>query len=145
MTRIPSDPSTYRKISTHTSLAGRDEAIKAVNDSAKFLLTRPSRDVTKMSPASSSIWSFLLTRPSRDVTYYPAGDVKNVNISTHTSLAGRDPATAKEFSEYEYISTHTSLAGRDEICESDYIRYTISTHTSLAGRDEFLENQTKTA
>ena len=36
-------------ISTHTSLAGRDDVIASANDSpARFLLTRPSRDVTTM-------------------------------------------------------------------------------------------------
>ena len=34
--------------------------------------------------------SFLLTRPSRDVTFPASAAPYIVNISTHTSLAGRD-------------------------------------------------------
>ena len=56
------------------------------------------------------------------------------NISTHTSLAGRD-ANAADSVVAIRISTHTSLAGRDQQAilksDSDFI----STHTSLAGRD----------
>ena len=39
------------------------------------------------------------------------------NISTHTSLAGRDQEEAEMMSRI-FISTHTSLAGRDEIVDS---------------------------
>ena len=55
-------------ISTHTSLAGRDTADILFPHYAKFLLTRPSRDVTVIA------------------CYFPC----NPHISTHTSLAGRD-------------------------------------------------------
>ena len=60
------------------------------------------------------------------------GDVPN--ISTHTSLAGRDVA----YLAVKYrllISTHTSLAGRDSELGSFADDAIISTHTSLAGRD----------
>ena len=80
------------KISTHTSLAGRD-SIRSTekNVDSLFLLTRPSRDVT------------LLRMEVGDVMSY---------ISTHTSLAGRDgPLDAAGHP--IRISTHTSLAGRD--------------------------------
>ena len=80
-------------ISTHTSLAGRDKIRQnAVENQSKFLLTRPSRDVT-----------FHNYRIELVLPY----------ISTHTSLAGRDgTGRDKRFPDF-YISTHTSLAGRD--------------------------------
>ena len=57
------------QISTHTPLAGRDEFSAQMNSlSFKFLLTRPSRDVT----------------PVRIMKF------ADVIISTHTPLAGRD-------------------------------------------------------
>ena len=55
-----------------------------------FLLTRPSRDVTDLSPVHRwSSW-FLLTRPSRDVTFFLDTPISRPQISTHTPLAGRD-------------------------------------------------------
>ena len=56
-------------ISTHTSLAGRDES-------------------NWMNPIGLCV--FLLTRPSRDVTNGIEGVLYFIDISTHTSLAGRD-------------------------------------------------------
>ena len=57
-------------ISTHTSLAGRDEAAIALSKAMKFLLTRPSRDVTAGAfRVLPGVLQFLLTRPSRDVTF----------------------------------------------------------------------------
>ena len=55
-------------------------------------------------------------------------------ISTHTSLAGRDEGLG-EFECTGKISTHTSLAGRDDRYIDAYTGICISTHTSLAGRD----------
>ena len=78
-----------------------------------FLLTRPSRDVTKIwirnarakgisthTPLAgrdllfffklSYFLEFLLTRPSRDVTYCINQQGRTARISTHTPLAGRD-------------------------------------------------------
>ena len=56
-------------ISTHTPLAGRDrQALHNPLYNSEFLLTRPSRDVTKKSMILYSALAFLLTRPSRDVT-----------------------------------------------------------------------------
>ena len=57
------------RISTHTSLAGRDGALIARRKSKAL---------------------FLLTRPSRDVTFTAWQDGGATQISTHTSLAGRD-------------------------------------------------------
>ena len=56
-------------ISTHTSLTGRD-----------FISQVREQDVGK----------FLLTRPSRDVTDSRADRYPSFAISTHTSLTGRD-------------------------------------------------------
>ena len=78
-------------ISTHTSLAGRDAGdclTKCVLH--KFLLTRPSRDVTRIASHSFCVMGFLLTRPSRDVTNPTLLLPLLTVISTHTSLAGRD-------------------------------------------------------
>ena len=79
----------------------------------KFLLTRPSRDVTSICDLFRIILristhtplagrdalsdavlfdasEFLLTRPSRDVTQYEYTNSVTISISTHTPLAGRD-------------------------------------------------------
>ena len=55
---------------------------------------------------------FLLTRPSRDVTKWRIPISLIFHISTHTSLAGRDKICQKLGMDLD-ISTHTSLAGRD--------------------------------
>ena len=62
-------------------------------------------------------------------------------ISTHTSLAGRD-VTGADVAEIMDISTHTSLAGRDGFFSTHKIGNDISTHTSLAGRDQFQNPKT---
>ena len=56
----------------------------------EFLLTRPSRGVTRSSVTAPLYSGFLLTRPSRGVTYL--SDINSLRdaISTHTPLAGRD-------------------------------------------------------
>ena len=59
----------FRPISTHTPLAGRDPVVSGV-DSGRI--------------------KFLLTRPSRDVTCYSSVQCRFRYISTHTPLAGRD-------------------------------------------------------
>ena len=78
------------RISTHTSLAGRDQDGQLDAYREKFLLTRPSRDVTLPGLVLRGTKSFLLTRPSRDVTYALVLYRDRLPISTHTSLAGRD-------------------------------------------------------
>ena len=78
---------------------------------------------------------FLLTRPSRDVTHHGSNTGENIRISTHTSLAGRDSGWAAQFVVWARISTHTSLAGRDSFHSLLSMLLQISTHTSLAGRD----------
>ena len=100
-------------ISTHTSLAGRDQTVTGLKKSQQqFLLTRPSRDVTKEWKIYLHFRKFLLTRPSRDVTNTGRLAKQETCISTHTSLAGRDSADGYDYNRVQ-ISTHTSLAGRD--------------------------------
>ena len=41
--------------------------------------------------------TFLLTRPSRDVTFFDPATNRLNNISTHTSLAGRDPLSPHHY------------------------------------------------
>ena len=86
---------------------------------------------------------------------------RDIAISTHTSLAGRDfpkylivpypfgflltrPSRDVTnvycyYTDYTGISTHTSLAGRDTAGRILSSGYAISTHTSLAGRDDINE------
>ena len=69
MTRVLREGYPDSSISTHTPLAGRDGMWP--------------------SPASLAL-KFLLTRPSRDVTAEAGKVIYNMAISTHTPLAGRD-------------------------------------------------------
>ena len=79
------------EISTHTPLAGRDpELVSDVVLIAKFLLTRPLRDVTTHTQTTFLPEIFLLTRPLRDVTFLLCYECRTSRISTHTPLAGRD-------------------------------------------------------
>ena len=55
---------------------------------------------------------FLLTRPSQDVTDIDLGWLIKAYISTHTPLAGRDIDCRSDCAGCN-ISTHTPLAGRD--------------------------------
>ena len=68
------DEQSWKHISTHTPLAGRDGVANyRENLGQSFLLTRPLRDVTDVS-IPSEIWrKFLLTRPLRDVTDISTG------------------------------------------------------------------------
>ena len=78
-------------ISTHTPLAGRDlGGMENSSYDIRFLLTRPSRDVTLRKRWNLKFPKFLLTRPSRDVTKRHTQLIQFIEISTHTPLAGRD-------------------------------------------------------
>ena len=124
----------------------------------RFLLTRPSRDVTSRQRSQYCSSRFLLTRPSRDVTGSPFSPSCTGMISTHTSLTGRDDTPPHCRPRTGIISTHTSLTGRDylnsvqfesrdeflltrpsrDVTPEEPIRAEypeISTHTSLTGRD----------
>ena len=71
-----------------------------------FLLTRPSRDVTRLERLKISETKFLLTRPSRDVTTYGGSYMETSNISTHTPLAGRDMIAEKMEKLFENFYSH---------------------------------------
>ena len=86
-----SDLRRHKEISTHTSLAGRDTMINEYNE-AISISTHTSlagRDHS-LQPLSCTHFRFLLTRPSRDVTMLSDEQITLPDISTHTSLAGRD-------------------------------------------------------
>ena len=122
-------------ISTHTPLAGRDSVLQVwISELAISTHTPLAGRDPVLFLVFRQVSKFLLTRPSRDVTFQPTICFTSLRISTHTPLAGRDRlpfylAVATK------ISTHTPLAGRDRrlILHSPIRR--ISTHTPLAGRD----------
>ena len=128
--------SLFSVISTHTSLAGRDNtSIRQRSEDVRFLLTRPSRDVT-LSQSILLLWmQFLLTRPSRDVTLNSGYLGLSLYISTHTSLAGRDSFSfAASPRGHQFLLTRPSR----DVTPQPHVHLTpiqISTHTSLAGRD----------
>ena len=131
----PRMPVMLRKISTHTSLAGRDAAEPIAQRPPNNFYSHVPRGTRPVSnfPVSQilnfyshvprgtrrcsiglhgSVMEFLLTRPSRDATKFMLKVAESKKISTHTSLAGRDTALGRMIS-IRSISTHTSLAGRD--------------------------------
>ena len=106
------------QISTHTPLAERDlNPVQEVGAAVTFLLTRPSRSVTKTEQKFQRFCGFLLTRPSRSVTDTTGEMTVSCTISTHTPLAERDIIERDTRAAVE-ISTHTPLAERDECRES---------------------------
>ena len=72
----------------------------------RFLLTRPSRDVTAASGEDLASTTFLLTRPSRDVTLFRWSPIEFRSISTHTSLAGRDGLPNISFDIFQNFYSH---------------------------------------
>mgnify|MGYP004476496199 CR=1 FL=1 len=127
----------HQKISTHTPLAGRDNAAPSVDAAPViFQLTRPLRGVTLPVNGTSCPLPFQLTRPLRGVTEVDLDEDEAPFISTHTPLAGRDCRLYPRKGQLDYISTHTPLAGRDAD-NFGFLRHNyISTHTPLAGRDK---------
>ena len=104
------------QISTHTSLAGRDK-VCFLSTAHAVISTHTSlagRDGEKQRKEKTG-WKFLLTRPSRDVTKSNRVEKSHADISTHTSLAGRDCYLIHVHFIINVISTHTSLAGRDNL------------------------------
>ena len=85
-------------ISTHTSLAGRDDSWEHIcyNYVISTHTSLAGRDsiVVREFPSKTQ---FLLTRPSRDVTFSDYHTKNRLTISTHTSLAGRDKNGAVHF------------------------------------------------
>ena len=77
-----------------------------------FLLTRPSRDVTRHFTRMESTLTFLLTRPSRDVTLTGLQGVYIIIFLL--TRPSRDVTHQRSGSHCRnIISTHTPLAGRD--------------------------------
>ncbi len=78
---------------------------------------------------------FQPTRPLRGATDFDFSDVRQVFISTHAPLAGRDRGRCAP-QQKRSISTHAPLAGRDHNGHPGRHRVrSISTHAPLAGRD----------
>ena len=72
----------------------------------------------------------------RGATNMPEKPIKDIVISTHAPLAGRDDGSAPQRLITRQISTHAPLAGRDldaALCAPGLLA--ISTHAPLAGRD----------
>ena len=87
--------------------------------SRRFLLTRPSRDVTAGHWVITASTKFLLTRPSRDVTGTDEDVVQSLEfLLTRPSRDVTIPIV--NIWPWEKISTHTSLAGRDRNCPAEY-------------------------
>ena len=78
-------------ISTHTPLAGRDRGEIDHNSVSTISTHTPlaGRDARSCRGGERAC-KFLLTRPSRDVTLERRVHVLSAVISTHTPLAGRD-------------------------------------------------------
>ena len=78
-------------ISTHTSLAGRDIALQRLASwiGISTHTSLAGRDLNSSIQGLGDVL-FLLTRPSRDVTVNGSDYCTRFHISTHTSLAGRD-------------------------------------------------------
>ncbi len=72
----------------------------------QFLLTRPSRDVTQSIENRNCRCEFLLTRPSRDVTTPYVYPITVGRISTHTPLAGRDPVLQERMQKLLHFYSH---------------------------------------
>ena len=125
------------KISTHTPLAGRDVSAypcfkgfadfyshaprgarqaqrHSKNGGLLFLLTRPSRGATEQAILNKEIYAHFYSHAPRGARLMLKRlKNKEIGISTHTPLAGRDRARSVENRENKLISTHTPLAGRD--------------------------------
>ena len=94
-------------ISTHTSLAGRDDLEEkyAKLDSISTHTSLAGRDILFLLLVTAGK-GFLLTRPSRDVTtWYSNSHILHI-ISTHTSLAGRDGNGVKDAAGYQNFYSH---------------------------------------
>ena len=146
-------------ISTHASLAGRDEiGCSFAKSASEFQPTRPLRDATRnVPPISGTTIDFNPRVPCGTRRGTSRQSPEPQSISTHASLAGRDHAVRQKITSFR-ISTHASLAGRDysigtammrglafqptRPLRDATLRYkyvlamtAISTHASLAGRD----------
>ena len=101
-------------ISTHTPHARRDTRNSpSCLDCKGFQLTRLMRGVTSLEPSFALFEVFQLTRLMRGVTYYADFVYYDLEISTHTPHARRDPSFITVVLSVSYISTHTPHARRD--------------------------------
>ena len=81
------------------------------------------------------LFKFLLTRPSRDVTPSIRKHGAYMTISTHTPLAGRDRrGRTSRRRPQTFLLTRPSRDVTTTVDDSSLI-FKISTHTPLAGRD----------
>ena len=84
---------TFKRVEHYLAPRGtRRSSVSVAVFFCTFLLTRPSRDATSSGQLTGTITRFLLTRPSRDATSKSFDKLERDEISTHTSLAGRDAA-----------------------------------------------------
>ena len=111
-----------RLISTHASLAGRDNRADGASGRGEI--------------------STHASLAGRDLIIPPIA--ADGEISTHASLAGRDGRRGRD-APAGRISTHASLAGRDHRRPCRKLARDISTHASLAGRDLGLVQWTTTS
>ena len=150
-------------ISTHTPLAGRDDALGLWLHFKKDFYSHAPRGARHLESVQNlSASQFLLTRPSRGATGTTASDLENRNFYSHAPRGARQELADLVTERIQFlltrpsrgatcrlnhlvrlypISTHTPLAGRDKIRLTKWPRRKISTHTPLAGRDSY-ENKT---
>ena len=79
--------------------------------------------------------SFQLTRPLRGATSEFIIIAVNVNISTHTPLAGRDQVCLRYVCLVFDFNSHAPCGARLNSTFDGVLKSPISTHTPLAGRD----------
>ena len=101
-----------------------------------FQPTRPLRGATVRQNSIKAAEEFQPTRPLRGATAFRGKTDREVWISTHAPLAGRDDLRRQSVCLLLGISTHAPLAGRDRMAEMTQANLAeISTHAPLAGRD----------
>ena len=146
-------------ISTHASLAGRDQRVGRRAKVDIYFNPRVPCGTRRGRRAKCNRWENFNPRVPCGTRLYPiANQFHRVDISTHASLAGRDTilwfairrhcdfnprvpcgtrrAADRGAHQKQAISTHASLAGRDLRGGSRREQRLISTHASLAGRDD---------
>ena len=146
-------------ISTHTPLAGRDDALGLWLHFKKDFYSHAPRGARHLESVQNlSASQFLLTRPSRGATGTTASDLENRNFYSHAPRGARQELADLVTERIQFlltrpsrgamtkwprrkISTHTPLAGRDNTANDAKSTVSISTHTPLAGRDSY-ENKT---
>ena len=146
------------KISTHSSLTGRDFCgLIRFLLGKRFQPTLPSREETREMETAVIIDRFQPTLPSREETILAGGNIAKGEISTHSSLTGRDVQSLLRQVPGNNFNPLFPRGKRRLICREvagvDIFQPTlpsreetktkgsrngwkvISTHSSLAGRD----------